>query len=64
MSGELIVGMTHEIAADFGIIGWYDRVDLASNPVDKLSRGKKEGPWRLVRIRCPAELMRLFEQMS
>ena len=64
MSGELIVGMTHEIAADFGVIGWFDRVDSASNPVDKLSRGKKEGPWRLVRIRFPAELMRLLEQMS
>ena len=45
LSGEIIVGLTHELAASLGILGWYDRVDSASNPVDKLSRGEMKGPW-------------------
>ena len=61
LSGEVIVGYTHELAARFGIIGWYDRVDTHSNPVDKLSRGVMQGPWRLVRIRFPH---RLLDQLS
>ena len=58
LSGEVVVGMTHEYIAKFGLIPWFDRVDSASNPVDKLSRGELHGPWRLVRIRFPEELMR------
>ena len=57
LSGEVIVGCTHELAARYGVIGWFDRVDTHSNPVDKLSRGKLQGPWRLVRIRFPPELL-------
>ena len=38
VSGDVIVGFTHQLAAQLGILGWYDRVDSASNPVDKLSR--------------------------
>lgn len=53
LSGEMIVGLTHELAASLGIIGWYDRVDTHSNPVDKFSRGEMAGPWKLVRIRFP-----------
>ena len=57
MSGEVIVGCTHELAAQYGVIGWFDRVDSASNPVDKLSRGKLDGPWKLVKIRFPPHLL-------
>ena len=57
LSGDVMVGCTHELAARFGGIGWYDRVDSASNPVDKLSRGSMEGPWRLVTIRFPPALL-------
>ena len=57
LSGEVIVGCTHELAARYGVIGWFDRVDAHSNPVDKLSRGKLQGPWQLVRIRFPPELL-------
>ena len=57
LSGEIIVGFTHELAASLGIIGWFDRVDTASNPVDKLSRGVMAGPWKLVRIRFPSSLL-------
>ena len=63
LSGELIVGMTHELAAKYGTIGWFDRVDSASNPVDKLSRGNKKGPWKLVRVRFPPELMRRLDSL-
>ena len=57
LSGEIVVGCPHELAARHGVISWYDRVDSASNPVDKLSRGKMQGPWRLVTIRFPPSLL-------
>ena len=57
LSGEVIVGCTHELATKLGVIGWYDRVDSASNPVDKLSRGKLQGPWKLAPIRFPPFLL-------
>ena len=56
LSGELIVGMTHELVAQHGIVSWFDRVDSSSNPVDKLSRGSMDGPWKLVRIHFPPAL--------
>ena len=52
-SGDIIVAFAHELAAQLGILGWYDRVDSASNPVDKLSRGEVQGPLALVLIRFP-----------
>ena len=57
LSGEVIVGMTHELVSKYGVVPWFDRVDSASNPVDKLSRGAMSGPWRLVRIRFPRDLL-------
>ena len=62
MSGEVIVGCTHELAAKYGVLSWFDRVDSASNPVDKLSRGKLDGPWKLVKIRFPPHLLRTVDQ--
>ena len=62
LSGEVIVGLTHELAAELGVIGWFDRVDSASNPVDKLSRGKMDGPWKLQRIRFPPRLFSLIDE--
>ena len=56
LSGEVIVGLTHELAAEHGVVGWFDRVDSDSNPVDQLSRGVLQGPWRLVRVRFPPSL--------
>ena len=57
MSGGIIGGFTHELAADLGILGWYDCVGSASNPVDKLSRGEMRGPWKLVRIKFTSCLL-------
>ena len=62
LSGEIIVGFTHELAADLGILSWYDRVDSASNPVDKLSRGQMQGPWKVVKIRFPKGLLQRIAQ--
>ena len=57
LSGEYITGLTHEYIAKVGVVPWFDRVDSESNPLDKLSRGSMSGPWRLVRIRFPKELL-------
>ena len=57
LSGEDIVGTTHELSAASGVISWFDRIDSASNPVDKLSRGKMGGPWKLVDIGFPPHLL-------
>ena len=57
LSGEVIVGCTHELAARHGVIGWYDRVDTHSNPVDKLSRGEMKGPWKLCKTSFPPFLL-------
>ena len=64
LSGGIIVAYTHELAAQCGILGWFDRVDSASNPVDKLSRGEMRGPWKLVRIRFPVELLRRITEFE
>ena len=61
LSGEVIVGLTHELASELGIMSWFDRVDSASNPVDQLSRGRMEGPWKLQRIRFPPTLFSLID---
>ena len=62
LSGEVIVGLTHELAAELGVIAWFDRVDTHSNPVDKLSRGKMDGPWKLQRIRFLPRLFTLIDE--
>jgi len=56
---DLIVGDTWSRIASLSILPWFDRVDTKSNPVDGLSRGKMNGPWRLVEIQTPS-LDRLF----
>ena len=57
LSGEVITAYTHSMAADRGLWSWFDRVCSADNPVDKLSRGKLDGPWELVPIEFPPVLL-------
>lgn len=64
LSGEIIVGCAHGLAAWFGVIGWFDRVDSVSNPVDKLSLGKRDGLWGSVKIRCPPRLLATLDQCT
>ena len=57
-SGDLIVGAAWSIIARRRLMPWFDRVDTSSNPVDGLSRGKMEGPWReVLKGLLPAELL-------
>ena len=56
-SAEIIVAWTHSRLAKFGIIAWFDRVDTKSNPVDGLSRGDMSGPWRLLEINFPPDML-------
>ena len=57
LSGECITAYTHAMVANLGLWPWFDRVSSADNPVDKLSRGENKGPWELVNIEFPPELL-------
>lgn len=57
LSGECITAYTHAMVANLGLWPWFDRVSSADNPVDKLSRGENAGPWELVNIEFPPELL-------
>ena len=57
MSGECISAYTHSMVASSGLWPWFDRVDSAANPVDKLSRGELKGPWKLLPITFPEKLL-------
>ena len=63
LSGEIIVGCTHELSARYGVVSWFDRVDSSSNPVDKLSRGVMKGPWKLLPIRFPPFLLQRVSEV-
>ena len=56
-SADCIAGWTSGRAAELGAYSWFDRVDTGSNPVDGLSRGKLDGPWRLETITFPPDLL-------
>ena len=65
LSGEVITAYTHERAAAHGLWSWYDRVASDDNPVDQLSRGVMEGPWKLMPVGFPPVLLtRLKEYLS
>ena len=53
LSGEVITAYTHGRVAALGLWPWFDRVATDDNPVDKLPRGKRDGPWDLVDIEFP-----------
>ena len=58
LSGEVITAFTHSRIATHGLWSWFDRVASDDNLVDKLSRGKMEGPWQLLDIEFPPVLLR------
>ena len=57
MSGECITAYTHSKVAEAGLWPWFDRVATDDNPVDKLSRGVMNGPWELLPIVFPPDLL-------
>ena len=57
LSGECVTAYTHRLISQYGLRAWFDRVDSAANPVDKLSRGVFKGEWELLPIVFPADLI-------
>ena len=56
--GDVIIGETWSRVQGLGVFPWFDRVDSAANPVDGLSRGRLDGPWRSVdRLTFPVSLL-------
>ena len=56
-SGDAIAGWIWSRVAALKIYPWFERVASPSNPVDKLSRGRFDGPWRAVEpLSLPPEL--------
>ena len=47
-SGDYVVGLTWERVVRLSTIPFFSRVESAANPVDGLSRGKRNGPWKQV----------------
>ena len=61
-AGDVIVGETWEKVQALGTFAYFDRVESEANPVDGLSRGRREGPWqRVITARLPTDLERLLE---
>ena len=57
-AGDIIMGHTWKHVAQCRALLWVDRVHTHSNPVDGLSRGRFEGPWRRVeQANLPADLL-------
>ena len=61
MAGDVIVGETWRRIQKLGSYFYVDRVESEANPVDGLSRGKRDGPWqRVITARLPANLEKLL----
>ena len=61
-SGDVINGMTWERVAKLRCRPWFERVESSANPVDGLSRGRRDGDWDIVPLRIPADLRRLLRK--
>ena len=61
-SGDVVIGETWRRIQKLNVAPYFDRVASSSNPVDGLSRGRREGPWqRIVKAKLPDDLDRLLE---
>ena len=61
-SGDVVVGETWRWIQKLNVAPYFDRVASESNPVDGLSRGRREGPWqRVYKAKLPDDLDRLLE---
>ena len=47
-SGDVIIGRTWRLISHWEVSPWFERVCSASNPLDGLSRGRRNGPWKKV----------------
>ena len=58
----ILLGADPALGPCFVNAPYFDRVASSSNPVDGLSRGRREGPWqRIVKAKLPDDLDRLLE---
>jgi len=56
-AGDIVVGETWRRIVDLDVYPYFDRVASASNPVDGLSRGRREGPWKqVIKAKLPENL--------
>ena len=56
MSADHVIGCTWERAARINAWPYFDRVASKSNPIDGVSRGRREGPWkRIYQVKLPME---------
>ena len=61
-SGDVMVGATWDRIQKLNVYPFLDRVMSESNPVDGLSRGRPNGPWKhVLKARLPQNLERLLE---
>ena len=61
-SGDVVIGETWRRIQKLNVSPYFDRVASESNPVDGLSRGRREGPWqRIIEAQLPKDLERLLE---
>ena len=58
----MVIGETWRRIQKLNAAPYFDRVASESNPVDGLSRGRREGPWqRIITAQLPTDLDQLLE---
>ena len=63
IQGDILIGATWSQDHRLQVFPWFDRVDTKSNPVDGLSRGRLDGPWKLESLAFPESLLRALRQV-
>ena len=46
--GDVISGFTWNRIAELSVLPWFGRVQSGATPIDGVSRGRNDGPWRAV----------------
>ena len=60
--GDILIGATWSQVQSLQVFPWFDRVDSKSNPVDGLSRGQLDGPWKVESLAFPEFFLRALRQ--
>ena len=62
IQGDILIGATWSQIQRLQVFPWFDSVDSKSNPVDGLSRGRLDGPWKVESLAFPVSLPRALRQ--
>ena len=62
IQGDNLIGATWSQVQCLQVFSCFDRVDSKSNPVDGLSRGQLDGPWKVESLAFPESLLRALRQ--